>query len=124
VEEGSSCNLFFFLKSGVLVTPSLEDTILPGVTRDTVLQIARDKGVRTEERRIAIEEVLADAREVFASGTAAGVTMISSITHRGREVEFGGGRMGEFTRYALQTLKGVQYGTLKDRFGWMVDVEG
>ncbi len=124
VEEGSSCNLFFLLKSGVLVTPSLEDTILPGITRDSVLKIARERGIKTEERRIAVEEVLSEAREVFASGTAAGVAPIASITHRGREVVFGGGKAGEFTQHALKTLKGIQYGALPDRFGWMVGLEG
>ncbi len=124
IEEGSSCNLFFLLKSGVLVTPSLEDTILSGITRDSVLAIARNRGIRVEERRVSIEEVFSEAKEVFASGTAAGVTLISSITHQGREVVFGGGGMGEFTRYALKTLKGVQYGLLPDRFGWMVGLDG
>jgi branched-chain amino acid aminotransferase len=121
-EEGSSCNLFFLLKDGTLVTPSLEDTILPGITRLSVLQIARDRGLKTEERRISMEEVFAEAREAFASGTAAGVTYIESITHRGEEVVFGNGRMGEFTTHALKTLKGIQYGLLEDRYGWMVTV--
>jgi branched-chain amino acid aminotransferase len=122
IEEGSSCNLFFLLKSGALVTPSLEDTILPGITRLSVLQIARDHGVPVEERRISIEEVFSEAVEVFASGTAAGVTFIASITHNGQERVFGKGSIGEFTAYALKTLKGIQYGVLEDRFGWMVPV--
>ena len=57
-EEGSSCNLFFLLKNGTLVTPSLEDTILPGITRISVIELARDLGVKVEERRISVEEVL------------------------------------------------------------------
>jgi len=122
VEEGSSCNLFFLLKSGKLVTPSLEDTILPGITRTSVLEIARDHGLPTEERRVSIEEVFSEAVECFASGTAAGVTFIASITHQGKERVFGNGTMGEFTAHALKTLKGIQYGLLEDRFGWMVPV--
>ena len=123
IEEGSSCNLFFLLKNDVLVTPSLEDTILPGITRASVLQIAREKGLKTEERRISIEEALSDAKEFFASGTAAGVTYIASITHEGKEVVIGEGKMGDFAAYALKTLKGIQYGTIEDRFGWMVDLD-
>lgn len=119
-EEGSSCNLFFLLKSGALVTPSLEDTILPGVTRVSVLQIAKDKGVRTEERRISLEEVFSEAKEVFATGTAAGVSFLESITHKGKETVFADRKMGEFTIYALKTLKGIQYGMIEDRYGWMV----
>jgi branched-chain amino acid aminotransferase len=122
VEEGSSCNLFFRLKDGALVTPSLEDTILPGITRMSVLDIARERGIPTEERRIAIDEVFSEAVECFASGTAAGVTFISSITHEGQEKLFGDGKMGEFTAHALKTLKGIQYGLLEDRFGWMTPV--
>jgi branched-chain amino acid aminotransferase len=121
-EEGSSCNLFFLLRDGTLVTPSLEDTILPGITRASILQLAADRGVRTEERRISVEEVFSEAREVFATGTAAGVTFIQSITHRGREVIFGDGRRGEFTAYALKTLKGIQYGLCPDPHGWMMAV--
>jgi branched-chain amino acid aminotransferase len=122
VEEGSSSNIFFLLKSGTLVTPSLEDTILPGITRKSVLQIARDQGLKTEERRISVEEVFAEAKEVFASGTAAGVTPIGSLTHRGKEAVFSQGKIGEFTLQALKTLKGIQYGALADPYGWMVPV--
>jgi len=118
-EEGSSCNLFFLLKSGVLVTPSLEDTILPGVTRMSVLELARDRGVKTEERRIALDEVFSEAKEVFATGTAAGVSFIESITHKGREVVFNSGCMGELAAHLLKMLKGIQYGTIEDRHGWM-----
>jgi branched-chain amino acid aminotransferase len=121
-EEGSSCNLFFLLKNGTLVTPSLEDTILPGITRLSILQIAKDMGIKTEERRISVEEVFSDAVEFFASGTAAGVTYFESLTHKGKEVVFGGGKMGEFSTHALKTLKGIQYGLIEDEYGWMVAV--
>jgi branched-chain amino acid aminotransferase len=119
-EEGSSCNMFFLLKNGTLVTPSLEDTILPGITRASVIELARELGVKVEERRIAVEEVLADAREVFATGTAAGVGYIESITHEGREVVFNNRRIGELAEKLLKTLKSIQYGVNEDRRGWMV----
>jgi branched-chain amino acid aminotransferase len=121
-EEGSSCNLFFLLKNGTLVTPSLEDTILPGITRMSVIELAREMGVKVEERRIPVEEVLSDGREVFATGTAAGVGYIESITHEGREVVFNNRRIGELAARLLKTLKGIQYGVLEDRRGWMVAV--
>ena len=119
-EEGSSCNLFFLLKNGTLVTPSLEDTILPGITRASIIELARDMGVKVEERRISVEEVLSDAREVFASGTAAGVGPLESITHEGREVVFNNRKVGELSQKLLRTLKGIQYGLSEDRRGWMV----
>jgi branched-chain amino acid aminotransferase len=118
-EEGSSCNLFFLLKNGTLVTPSLEDTILPGITRASVIELARDLGVKVEERRISVEEVQADGREVFATGTAAGVGYIESITHDGREVVFNNHRMGELAGKLLKSLKEIQYGVSEDRRGWM-----
>jgi len=121
-EEGSSCNLFFRLKNGTLVTPSLEDTILPGITRQSILQIAKDGGLKAEERRISVEEVFSEAVEFFASGTAAGVTYFESLTHQEKTVVFGDGKIGEFSAHALKTLKGIQYGLIEDTYGWMVQV--
>jgi len=122
IQEGSSCNLFFVLKDNTLVTPALQDTILPGITRKSILQIARDEGLKAEERPISIEEVFSEAKEFFACGTAAGVSFMSSITHQGKEKVFGDGSMGEFTALALKTLKGIQYGATEDRHNWMLDV--
>ncbi len=123
VEEGSSCNIFFLLKSGTLVTPDLGDTILPGITRKSILVIAKDKGIKTEERRISIDEAMADAREVFVTGTAAGISYIESVTHKGKTALFNNGKIGDTTLELMETLKGIQYGALPDKFGWMVDVD-
>ena len=122
VEEGSSCNIFFYLKNGTLVTPDLKDTILPGINRKSVIDIARDLGVKTEERPITIDEVLDSAKECFVTGTAAGVAFIESVTHNGKTAVFAGGKPGELTVNLLKTLKGIQYGALPDKFGWMVKV--
>jgi branched-chain amino acid aminotransferase len=124
IEEGSSCNIFAVLRGRTLVTPSLEDTILPGITRASALELAREKGIETEERRLSVREVMSDATELFATGTAAGVTFIESLTHDGRTVRFSGGRMGPVAAYLLETLKGIQYGALADTRGWMIDVQG
>jgi branched-chain amino acid aminotransferase len=123
-EEGSSSNIFFVLRGGTLVTPSLEDTILPGITRATVIQLAREHGLRVEERRVSVEEVFADGIECFVSGTAAGVTFLESLTHEGRTKVFGSGAIGEATRYLLKTLKGIQYGAIPDSHGWMTPALG
>ena len=104
------------------MTPSLEDTILPGITRQSILQIAKDRGIKTEERRISVEEVFAEAVEFFASGTAAGVTYFESLTHQEKTVVFGDGKIGEFSAHALRILKGIQYGLVEDSYGWMVAV--
>jgi branched-chain amino acid aminotransferase len=122
VEEGSSCNIFFLLDSGSLVTPSLEDTVLPGINRKSVLELAKKQDVVTEERRISIEEVMDSTVECFVTGTAAGVSSIESIEHGGRIRRFRDGSVGELTQTLARTLKGIQYGTVEDTFGWMVPV--
>jgi branched-chain amino acid aminotransferase len=122
VEEGSSCNIFFYLKSGVLVTPELGDTILPGITRLSLIELAGDRGIKVSERRITIEEALAETKECFVSGTAAGATPISSLTYKGKKTLFGSGKPGELTLELQKTLKGIQYGTLPDTKGWMLPV--
>jgi branched-chain amino acid aminotransferase len=120
VEEGSSCNIFFYLKNGTLVTPSLEDTILPGITRKSVLELANREGISTVERKISIDEAMSDSNEVFVTGTAAGISYFESITHNGKTSVFNGGKMGKTTLHLLQKLKGIQYGAEEDTFGWMV----
>ncbi|MDR2738519.1 MAG: branched-chain-amino-acid transaminase [Treponema sp.] len=122
VEEGSSCNIFFYLKSGELVTPDLGDTILPGITRSSIIELAKDRNVRVSERNIAIDEVFAEAKECFVSGTAAGATPIESLTYQGKKAVFNGGKAGELTAELRDTLKGIQYGTLPDTKGWMTRV--
>jgi branched-chain amino acid aminotransferase len=123
IEEGSSCNIFFLLKDGSLVTPDLGDTVLPGITRQSVITIARDHGIKTKERRISIEEAMSETEEAFVTGTATGVCHIESITHNGKTAVFCDGKMGETTHYFLKTLKGIQYGKLEDKYGWMTKAE-
>ena len=122
VEEGSSCNVFFRMADGALVTPELEDTILPGITRGSIIQLARDRGVTVTERRLSIDEVMRESVEAFVTGTAAGVTPIESLTHDGVERVFGDRSPGELTRALVTELKGIQYGSVPDRHGWMVAV--
>jgi branched-chain amino acid aminotransferase len=122
IEEGSSCNIFFYLKSGELVTPELGDTILPGITRASIIELARDKGVKVSERKISIDEALEETKECFVSGTAAGATPITSLTYQGKKTLFNGGKDGEFTSGIRDTIKGIQYGTLPDTKGWMTQV--
>jgi branched-chain amino acid aminotransferase len=122
IEEGSSCNIFFVLKSGILVTPELGDTILPGITRASIIELAKDKGVRVEERKVSWDEVQSEAAECFVSGTAAGATPIQSLTYRGTKAMFSNGQTGELTAWVRDTLKGIQYGALSDNKGWLVNV--
>jgi len=122
IEEGSSCNIFFLLKSGELVTPELGDTILPGITRASIIELARDKGLKVSERKISIDEALEETKECFVSGTAAGATPLTSLTHNDKKAVFNNGNVGEFTAEMRDTLKGIQYGKLADTKNWMVQI--
>lgn len=122
VEEGSSCNIFFYLEDGTLVTPALGDTVLDGINRSSVLSIAEKMGITTEERKISIDEAMSSGKEVFVTGTAAGVSFIESITHNGKTKEYSKGRPGDLTLALAKKLKGIQYGLEEDTFGWMVEV--
>lgn len=119
IEEGSSCNFFCLMDDGVLVTPELGDTILPGITRKSIIRLARDKGISVVERKLDIEEVFASGRECFVTGTAAGLTPINSLTHLGKKKVFTPSGMGDVSRELLVELKGIQYGAVEDRYDWM-----
>ena len=120
VEECASCNIFFKLRNNTLVTPELNTCILPGITRASIIELARDVGVTVEERPISIYEVLSDVVECFVTGTAVGVSQFTSITHKDKSVTFNNGVIGELTIHLRDTLKGIQYGELEDRKGWMI----
>ncbi|MDR3335599.1 MAG: branched-chain-amino-acid transaminase [Treponema sp.] len=122
IEEGSSCNAFFYLKSGELVTPELGDTILPGITRSSIIELAKDKNIKVSERKISIDEVMSEGKEFFLSGTAAGATPITELSYKGKKAVFNGGKVGDLTADIRDTLKGIQYGTLPDAKGWLVKV--
>jgi branched-chain amino acid aminotransferase len=96
--------------------------VLPGINRKSVIDLARAKGVTVEERRVPIDEVMDDAVECFVTGTAAGVAYLESIEHEGATRVFRDGKVGELTHELRATLKGIQYGTVDDTFGWMVPV--
>jgi len=119
IEEGSSCNFFAVLKNGTLVTPALGDTILPGITRDSILTLARDLGIKTEERKLEVKEVLSKGVECFVTGTAAGISYIESLTHQNKTAIFNGGKMGEVATELQRNLKGIQYGVLPDLHSWL-----
>lgn len=106
-----------------LVTPSTSDTILAGVTRDSILTLARDLGARVEERQVSFAEVEAGARsgrvsELFACGTAAVVTPVAELVRTGGSVRIGDGTPGRWTTALRDDLLGIQEGRRPDRYGW------
>ena len=124
VEELGGMNVFF-VENGMLVTPPLHDTILPGITRDSVIQVARDLGITVRESPVQIDEAAEKIQagtisEVFACGTAAVVIGIDEfLFESGRRLTIGKGVAGEITTKLNQELQGIQFGRLPDRHGWM-----
>ncbi|MFC4374320.1 branched-chain amino acid aminotransferase [Nocardia halotolerans] len=127
VEEMGTNNLFFVYGTGSqarLVTPSLSGSLLPGITRDSLLTLAADSGYSVEERKVSVEEWRAGAEsgeisEVFACGTAAVITPVGWVRSTDGEFAIGGGEPGEVTMALRDTLTGIQRGTFADTHGWM-----
>ncbi|OGC35498.1 branched-chain-amino-acid transaminase [candidate division WOR-1 bacterium RIFOXYB2_FULL_48_7] len=112
-EEVGTSNLFYVI-DGELYTPELSDTILPGVTRDSIIKLARALGIKVHEGEMPLTEVLARATEVFSTGTAAVVTPVGSITHLKQEVIFNEGKVGWMTQLLYNALVALQEGRFDD----------
>ncbi|NUS45456.1 MAG: branched-chain amino acid aminotransferase [Mycobacteriaceae bacterium] len=127
VEEMGTNNLFFVFGAGAdakLVTPSLSGSLLPGITRDSLLTLAADAGYAVEERKISIDEWRTKAEsgeitEVFACGTAAVITPVGWVKSPDGEFAVAGGKPGEVTMALRHTLTGIQRGTFSDIHHWM-----
>lgn len=121
LEEVGTMNVFC-VRGETLVTPPLGDTILPGVTRRSVIELARDRGIEVAEERIPVHEAYwRDVREVLTCGTAVGVQGVSELVHRGATLFRGEGR-GPFTSELGAALEAVRYGTTDDHADWRVAV--
>ncbi|WP_199443355.1 branched-chain amino acid aminotransferase [Umezawaea beigongshangensis] len=127
VEEMGGMNLFFVLGTGAdarVVTPELNGSLLPGITRDSLLSLAAQLGYGVEERRFSTEEWEKKAEsgelsEVFACGTAAVITPVGHVKHADGSFDVAGGRTGEVTRRLRAHLTGIQQGTVEAPPGWM-----
>ena len=111
-----------------MVTPVLSGSILPGVTRDSVLRLAQSWGMKTSERRIAVEELYGAyengaLEEAFGSGTAAVISPIGEFDWDGKTFKIADGGTGPVARRLYDELTGIQYGRLPDPFGWVREVE-
>ena len=127
IDEVGTMNIAF-VKDDVLVTPPLEGTILPGVTRDSVIQIAKDKGMKVEERRISIDEVIESVKngsmtEIFGTGTAAVISPVGEIYHNGESVTVNEFKTGPVAKMFYDEITGIQYGEKEDKFGWITKIQ-
>ena len=126
VEEIGTSNAFFMIGDEVITAPLL-GTILPGVTRASVIELLTKWGVRISERRLRISEVVEAAGEgklveIFASGTAAVISPVGKLVFKDKTLTIGGGGVGSLALKLYETLYGIQSGTVADEMGWTVEV--
>lgn len=124
VEEVGSMNIFFKM-NGTVITPALNGSILPGITRDSMIQLLKSKNIPVEERRISIDEVIeayhnGTLEEAFGTGTAAVISPIGELKWKDERIIVNNGEIGEVTQMLYDTLIGIQNGSLEDRFGWTI----
>ena len=125
IEELGGMNVFFVFDDGSVITPPLTGTILPGITRDSLIQLMREEGLQVREEPYNIDQWRADAVkgnlvETMACGTAAVVTPIGTVVGPDGEFRIGAGGMGQLTAKLREKLVGIQNGTVEDRHGWVM----
>jgi branched-chain amino acid aminotransferase len=125
IEELGGMNLYFVFDDGSLVTPALTGTILPGITRDSLLALARDEGLTVREERYSLDQWREDAAsgrlvETFACGTAAVVTPVGKVAGRDGEFTVGSGGPGQLTSKLKERLVAIQRGEAADPHGWVM----
>jgi branched-chain amino acid aminotransferase len=126
VEEVGTSNIFFVI-GDELITPPLRGTILPGVTRDSVIKLATHLGVKVNERLLAMDEVIeaiekGTLKESFASGTAAVISPVGQIYFHKKEYIINGGKTGPLAGKLFNEILHIQYGVKEDPFGWRVQI--
>ena len=126
IEEVGAMNIFFKI-GGKVVTPMLNGSILPGITRNSVLQLCRDWGYAVEERKISAEELLQAQKdgtleECFGTGTAAVISPVGKLRYKDDVMTICGGQIGPLSQRLYDTITGIQTGTLPDEKGWRVKV--
>ena len=126
VEEVGTSNIFFVIGDELITSP-LTGSILPGITRDSVLQLARDKGITTAERRLSIDEVFqahenGSLREIFGTGTAAVISPVGGLCYRDRVISINTGKPGEMATMLFNELQAIQRGQREDLHHWLVRV--
>lgn len=127
VEEVGSMNIFFKI-NGEIITPSLNGSILNGITRDSVLTLLKSWGMSVREERISIDEVFrayqnGELEEVFGTGTAAVISPVGELNWNGNRMVINDNQTGECSKKIYDAITGLQYGKEQDHFGWMVEVK-
>lgn len=123
IEEVGSMNIMFVIDDTV-VTPELNGSILPGITRASALELLRDKGYKVEERKISIDELIDAAKEgrlkeVFGIGTAAVISPVGEILYEGTHYVINDGKIGPVAQDIYDTITDTQYGRIEDKYNWV-----
>lgn len=126
IEEAGTMNVMFVI-GNTLITPNLSDTKLPGITRHSVLSVARDWGIKVEERPITVDEVIeahlqGKLQEAFGTGTAATIAHIKTIGHEDMDYHLDDATPDFLSSRIAEELNNIKYGTVSDRFGWIYKV--
>jgi branched-chain amino acid aminotransferase len=124
IEESGTMNVMFMLDDK-LVTPALSDSILAGITRDSILQLARSWGISVEERKVSVQEIVSGLengklKEAFGAGTAATIARIEMIGFEGKNYPLPHGDRGDFSARVHEALDGIKHGIQPDPFGWVM----
>ena len=119
-------NIFFKI-GGKVITPMLNGSILPGITRDSVLTLCRAWGLEVEERKISVDELIEAQKngtleEVFGTGTAAVISPVGKLRYQDDVMTINGGQIGPLSQKLYDTITGIQTGRLPDENGWRVKV--
>ena len=117
----------FFIMDGKVLTPATGDSILSGITRDSVITLAKDWGYEVEERKISVDEIIKSMEagtltEAFGTGTAATIAQISTIAKGDQEYQLPDPEGREFSKRVLRTLDQYKRGEIEDKFNWLVRI--
>ena len=127
IEEVGTMNIMFVINNEV-ITPELNGSILPGITRRSAIELLKANGYKVTERKIAIQEVF-DAydngtlNEIFGTGTAAVISPVGELLWEGRTIKINNGEIGPVSHLVYDTITGIQSGKIEDKYGWVTKVD-
>lgn len=126
VEEVGAMNIFFVI-DGIVKTPKIVGSILPGITRDSAIKVLKDNGYEVQETRISVEEILQAQEEgkldeAFGCGTAAVISPVGVLGYGGKDIIINNNQMGPVASFLYDTITGIQYGKIEDKYNWLIAI--
>lgn len=128
VDEVGAMNIMFYINHELVTPPLGSGSILEGVTRDTVIRLAHEFGIPVNERPITVEEVFeanerGELQEIFGTGTAAVISPVGQLSYDGKQILVNDMKIGPLAQRFYDTITGIQYGEIEDKFGWTIKVD-